>query len=312
MTYADIEATTAEGRPYFLYQFVEGETVWRFTSRASNWVSTGTGAASCSVPTPDLMPQAIRWQPGSELPEADLSGVAAAAIGMSGAAVAAMVRAAPGRARAERRGLILDDLMTEIIRREPPLADNLRWQVAVHEAGHAVVGAATGISVQEMLAIGSNGELTRQALASVANTRPEIEAALAVDLTCRATARLLNGEPSGGAGGSRESDLAHATMMATALETSFGLVQSLLWLGAPEEATRLLAGDPALRERVAAHLRRAETRALAILKSNRSLVIEIVTALERTGVLIGDALDALAARISREGAAPDQGASATA
>ena len=43
MTYTSIETSAAEGRPYFLYQFVEGEQVWRFTSRATAWTSTGSG-----------------------------------------------------------------------------------------------------------------------------------------------------------------------------------------------------------------------------------------------------------------------------
>lgn len=42
MNYATIEASTAEGRPYFLYQFVEGDQVWRFTSRATDWTSAGS------------------------------------------------------------------------------------------------------------------------------------------------------------------------------------------------------------------------------------------------------------------------------
>jgi uncharacterized phage protein (TIGR02218 family) len=42
MTYDTIETSAAEGRPYFLYQFVEGEQVWRFTSRATTWTSTGS------------------------------------------------------------------------------------------------------------------------------------------------------------------------------------------------------------------------------------------------------------------------------
>ncbi|MCC5968782.1 MAG: phage BR0599 family protein [Pararhodobacter sp.] len=45
MTYASIESSVAEGRPYFLYQFVERDQVWRFTSRASAWTSAGSGGA---------------------------------------------------------------------------------------------------------------------------------------------------------------------------------------------------------------------------------------------------------------------------
>ena len=42
MTYDAIEASTAEGRPYYLYQFIEGEQIWRFTSRASDWISAAS------------------------------------------------------------------------------------------------------------------------------------------------------------------------------------------------------------------------------------------------------------------------------
>jgi uncharacterized phage protein (TIGR02218 family) len=53
MTYASIEASATEGRPYFLYQFVEGEQVWRFTSRAEVWISGGSGGTE------------ILWEPAA-------------------------------------------------------------------------------------------------------------------------------------------------------------------------------------------------------------------------------------------------------
>ncbi|WP_209426695.1 phage BR0599 family protein [Pararhodobacter sp. SW119] len=53
MTYAIIEASAAEGRPYFLYQFVEGDQVWRFTSRATAWTSAGSGGTE------------ITWEPAA-------------------------------------------------------------------------------------------------------------------------------------------------------------------------------------------------------------------------------------------------------
>ena len=46
MTYADIESSTAEGRPYYLYQFVEGDQLWRFTSRSSDWLSAASGGGT--------------------------------------------------------------------------------------------------------------------------------------------------------------------------------------------------------------------------------------------------------------------------
>ena len=53
MTYDSIESSAAEGRPYFLYQFVEGEQVWRFTSRAEVWISGGSGGTE------------ILWEPAA-------------------------------------------------------------------------------------------------------------------------------------------------------------------------------------------------------------------------------------------------------
>lgn len=53
MTYASIEASVDEGRPYFLYQFVEGDQVWRFTSRPTVWTSAGSGGDT------------ITWEPAA-------------------------------------------------------------------------------------------------------------------------------------------------------------------------------------------------------------------------------------------------------
>lgn len=53
MTYNTIEASAADGRPYFLYQFVEGDQIWRFTSRAMAWTSAGSDGAE------------ITWEPAA-------------------------------------------------------------------------------------------------------------------------------------------------------------------------------------------------------------------------------------------------------
>lgn len=38
MSYESEDTSVEGGQPFFLYQFVQGETVWRFTSRASDWI----------------------------------------------------------------------------------------------------------------------------------------------------------------------------------------------------------------------------------------------------------------------------------
>ena len=48
MPYAILESSPAEGRPYYLYQFVEGDQVWRFTSRAADWSSAASEGETIS------------------------------------------------------------------------------------------------------------------------------------------------------------------------------------------------------------------------------------------------------------------------
>lgn len=255
-----------------------------------------------SLPHPDftLLPKAIRWQLGADLPDADLSAVAQAALGMSGADIAAAVRSARGVARRDRRDLTLEDLATAIAEARPPLYPELRRIVAAHEAGHAIVGAATGRARVSTVALASDGGFTAASLADHAEDRPLVEAHLAINLAGRAAEQLIFGRITTGAGGAPESDLAKATRLATALESSWGLGESLIWLGPVDGGESRLRNDPGLRARVETHLRNAEARATRILTANRKLLAEMSATLEATGVLSGPALAALLDRVVRE------------
>jgi hypothetical protein len=262
-----------------------------------------------SLPHPDitLLPKAIRWQLGADLPDADLSGIARAALGMSGADIAACVRAARGQARQARRDLTLNDLAAAIATTHPPLPEALRRIVSVHESGHAIVGAATGRAHVSTVGVGSDGGFTATSLVRNGEDRATIEAHLAISMAGRAAERLILGQVSAGAGGDPGSDLATATRLAAALEASWGLGSSLIWQGPVESVEARLRDDIGLRARVETHLRNAETRATRILTANRGLLEEMADALSATGVLFGPALEALIARVRREpGAGPDK------
>ncbi|WP_413855552.1 AAA family ATPase [Albidovulum sp.] len=253
-------------------------------------------------PTPDLLPAAIRWQAWPALVDSDLSGVAAQAVGMSGADVAGLVRAARAKARRARRALHVDDLTAALAEIRPPMPDALRWQVAVHEAGHAVVAAATGVARPKLLALQGDGGSTHAKRLMIGQRRSEMEAALALDLGGRAAEIDVFGEPSGGAGGDASSDLGGATLLAVAIEASLGLGDSLVWEGSPQSVLDRLALDVDLRARVEIHLRRAEARALRIVAEHRPLLEEMAGALSRCGMLTGPELDALLARVTPEAA----------
>jgi ATP-dependent Zn protease len=260
------------------------------------------------LPHPDhtLLPQVLRWHLGADLAEADLTGVAQAALGMSGADIAAAVRAARGRARQARRALALADLTDAIHEARTPLPKSLRRIVAVHEAGHALVSAATGRADVAMLAIQSDGGVTATSLHRTGEDRAAIEAHLASSMAGRAAERLLLGQVSAGSGGDPGSDLATATRLATALEASWGLGSTLIWQGSVEGIEARLRDDTGLRARVETHLRNAETRASRILTAHRALLEEMASALETAGVLSGPELAAFIARVRREAGAASE------
>lgn len=253
-------------------------------------------------PTPDLLPAAFRFQAHPDLADIDLTGLAAQAVGLSGADVAGLVRAARARARRARRALHVDDLTAALAEIRPPMPDSLRWQVAIHEAGHAVVAAATGVARPKLLALQGDGGSTHAKRLMIGQRRSEMEAALALDLGGRAAEIEVFSEPSGGAGGDASSDLGGATLLAVAIEASLGLGDTLVWEGSPQSVLDRLALDAGLRARVEIHLRRAEARALSIVATNRPLLEEIAGALCRSGLLTGSELDALLARVTPEAA----------
>lgn len=253
------------------------------------------------------MPQVLRWQVWPDLRDADLTSIAAQAVGMSGAAIAGMVRAARAKARHAGHPLSLEDLSAALSELRPPMADALRWQVAVHEAGHAVVGAATGIATPRLLALQGDGGVTHADRRVIHQRRSELEAALALDMAGRAAERMVFGEASAGAGGAADSDLARATTMAAAIEGSWGLGDRLSWLGDPETVLARLRLDPPLAACVEDHLRRAEERALQILQVQRPVLEEIAAALRDKVMLSGPALDELISRVRPETVQSTQG-----
>jgi cell division protease FtsH len=258
-------------------------------------------------PSLDQLPAAIRWQLGADLPDADLSGVAVQAVGASGADIAAAVRAARARARKARRDLILPDLEEALASAHPPLPQALRWRVSVHEAGHAVVGMATGVALPSMLALRSDGGIAHASRTRDIQDAKHFAGQLSLDLAGRAAERYVFGHPSAGSGGEVESDLAKATRTATALEVSYGLGDSLLWLATPEAAQARLGLDPGLRIRVEARLQQAEARALRILRANHAVLHDMARALCTAGLLTGPALEELLAKVVPDTKIDNQG-----
>jgi hypothetical protein len=244
------------------------------------------------APTPEMMPSVLRWHLGQDLPEAAIERLAIEALGASGAMIAAAVRSARAQARTARRALTERDVAEAIARDRPALTAHQRWQVSVHEAGHAVVSVVTGLGWPRRITISPDGGLTETKRTPGGGHLEDFEAELDSYMAGRAAERLLLGRVSCGAGGSCGSDLSAATQIAAALERSYGLGSAgPVWYGTPETVAAHLRTDSALRQQVQQRLQAAEARAIELLGEHRAVLKDVAEALCAKSVLAGADLD---------------------
>jgi cell division protease FtsH len=242
-----------------------------------------------AIPLPDV-PALIgifRTHLGADLAGADLRGAALAARGFTGADVERFVREARRRARAEAKLLALPHLIDAVRGGEPEWPDDVRWRLAYHEAGHAVIVQALGLAEPKSLSIGgAGGAAESDTIDKRPLTRAYLENYLVVLLAGRASEELVFGEATAGAGGSAEgSDLAHATDLAMRIEVNSGLgAFGLVCIaGEPNKRDLLLADD--LRTTVGRTLARAHAVALDLLTKNRLALDALAQALFAAGYL---------------------------
>ncbi len=261
-------------------------------------------------PDPDLLPAAFRWHLHPDLAQADLAPLARRALGLSGADIARLVRDARAAARRAGDPLALSHLEDALERLHPRISGEDLRRVAAHEAGHAIAAAVTGIGIPERIAITGEGGVTLTTPLPAFATRASFERKLVMLMAGRMAEQLLFGDISSGSGGAPDSDLARATDIAVALETSYGMGASLLWRGPPETGTADLRLDRDLRARVEAHLQTAEATARSLLSDRGDTIKALAQALIKRGLLPQEEIEAIiAAGDALRGAQGDGGPS---
>ncbi|MFJ7439654.1 AAA family ATPase [Methylorubrum thiocyanatum] len=218
------------------------------------------------------------------LPDQSTLPLALAARGMTGADVEAFVRRARGAARRSGRDMIVEDLLIEIRQGRRPLSVEQRYRVAIHEAGHAIVGHALGFGAFIELSLHDDGGQALVSLASDGATiLADLEAALASILAGKVAEEIELGAGSAGAGLGPASDLARATHIARNIELAYGFghLGNIHLEPASGEIVMIAGLLPAIAER----LRRAGERARAILSERRPALQTIARLLERKGYL---------------------------
>jgi AAA+ superfamily predicted ATPase len=145
-------------------------------------------------------------------------------IGMTGAQVTAILRDAATRARRARAPLGADHLLAAAKAVARPPDPDLLFRMAVHEAGHVLIGLPAAHGARLMP---HGGEVQRPMPRLL--TPDTVAAMIQTLLAGRAAEQIMLGTVSNGAGGGPASDLALATDLSVKAEVQHGLGQDLVW-----------------------------------------------------------------------------------
>ena len=223
---------------------------------------------------PDLK-ALYRHYVGPALSDSAVTRLAVASAGCTGADIDAFVRRARSTARRQDRALAEQDLFGEVNAARPPLHQNDRAIVAVHEAGHAVAYRMLGMGRFVQLAFTRSGGhlVVDHSLTGMAR-KADLEKLIVVSLAGRAAEELLFGEFSTGCAMGDASDLAKATELAIAIELSFE--ELVFFAGTAQDA---LMHVPGMRDRLQKRLQSANLEAQALVRRNRPLLERIADCL---------------------------------
>lgn len=196
-------------------------------------------------------------------------------LGLTGAAIASLIREARTNARKAGRNLAFEDLQAAADRVQPQLGDALMWRVAVHEAAHVVAGHVNGLPAATLARISPRGgEVIRPHLTAM--TEQDIRAMMVAILAGREAEDLIFGDVTSGGGTGFTSDLAQATSLGIRAECAWGFGASLYWIS-PDTPITLL--PDAVRDRVEARLRAGQEDARRMIAQHRGAVERIADAL---------------------------------
>ena len=236
------------------------------------------------------------------------------AAGRTGADIERIIRDARRMARREGRSLTWQDIADLLQVDQSVRSEEARWQMAVHEAGHALVHLVIGSGQITLISIEAQdgGMVQIVPQPDELETEARMMAVISVWLAGRAAEELKFGKPTAGSAGSSHSDLAIATDIATMLETTlgFGRHQPLLYRPV-DDRSQMLALDSRLAARVNSRLEECYVDAKTILGREHGTHLWLARTIFDHGVLEGKELEALLdqaqQRMTRSGTRTESG-----
>lgn len=244
------------------------------------------------IPRPDIPAVAgiLRQHLGDALSGVDLMPLANIGAGATGAEIAGWAKGARMLARQAGRDMVLGDLIDQIA---PPETRSpaLLTAISRHEAAHAAATVLLGLGTITNVSLVARGGYAGRTSARLRDT----DMMSAVDLDALVVSILAGraadehwGRITSGAGGSRGSDLAHATALVAGKHGAWCLGGSLLYRGDQSEAMSLVRTDPVFRKVVEADLQDLFERARTFVRTNARIIDRLARRLMERRVLGGD------------------------
>ncbi|WEJ56759.1 AAA family ATPase [Devosia sp. FJ2-5-3] len=218
------------------------------------------------------------------LQDVDLMPAALAATGQTGADVESYVKRAKAVARRARRPLGVSDILHQIRVGRRQMSVEARHRVAIHEAGHTIVGRVLETSRFLGVSIDDSGGVTEFAdTLDLSISLDKVSDLICLMLAGRAAETLVLGDVAVGSGVGEGSDLFHATNLARMVEASGNGKLRNLYL--PPDLSHNVLQLPGLMVAVKERLDDAEARAIEILRTRATLLEAIASRLEEAGCL---------------------------
>lgn len=259
-----------------------------------------------SVPDDDERKHLSRLYFGDHLSASEVEALATATAGFTGANFEKTARDARRVARRAGRTLTAEDVLALL---PPPkrITGGERRMIALHEAGHAVVGVRLGFGRLSTVAVPWEAHASTLGFAHFEfdenrlMDRQEYLDQIALTLAGRAAEEVILGTAFEGAGAAEGADLHKASDLATRLEIQLGMGDGLAYwnLKSTEQRDRVRQNNPVVASRVERLLTREMERSREIITRFRPAVEKIADVLVEKAIIEGDEVRRIICEASR-------------
>ncbi|PDT22315.1 AAA family ATPase [Rhizobium hidalgonense] len=260
-----------------------------------------------SLPDNEERKHLARTYFGDQLSESDVEAIAAATAGFAGAHFEKTSREARRAARRTGRAVSIEDVLAALPVPKR-IAGGERRMVAIHEAGHAVVGVRLGVGELKTVAVPWEAHASHplgfahfQFDENPLWDRQEYLDQVAVTLGGRAAEEMILGTAFDGAGAAEGCDLHKASDLATMLELQLGMGEGLAYfnLKSVEQRDRIRQNNTVVAARVERLLGREMARSREIVTRFRAAVEKIADILAEKAIIEGDEVRRIIRETSR-------------